>query len=97
MSRLYQTDLKRLFKVVNKQTIADKLMKIYPIVSVSQKDFMVGYVAADSTLDYDPPDVGPNDDKEFKASDDGGITAESPKLIKDKAATNKETLNEEYH
>ncbi|XP_036331760.1 zinc finger and SCAN domain-containing protein 5A [Rhagoletis pomonella] len=35
-----------------------------------------GYVVIDATLDSDPSDEEPNDDVEFKVSDEGGITAE---------------------
>ncbi|XP_053964661.1 histone-lysine N-methyltransferase MECOM isoform X1 [Anastrepha ludens] len=108
-----------LFKTINKQTIADKLMLICPTVSIAPKDFMpqficnpcldnatialqlktqcetterelrkklsrsknkvrrpAGYVVIDAALESDPSDEEPNDDVEFKVSDEGGITAE---------------------
>ncbi|XP_004535718.1 putative zinc finger and SCAN domain-containing protein 5D [Ceratitis capitata] len=121
-----------LFKTINKQTIADKLMSICPTVSIAQKDFMpqficnpcldnvtialelktkcenterelrkklsrsknkvrrpTGYVVIDATLDSDPSDEEPNDDVEFKVSDDGGITAEDDSDDSDFGTTSK--------
>ncbi|XP_014098383.2 zinc finger protein Paris isoform X2 [Bactrocera oleae] len=125
-------DLVSLFKIINKQTIADKLMNICPTVSIAPKDFMpqficntcldnvnialqlktqcedterelrkklsrsknkvrrpAGYVVIDATLDSDPSDEEPNDDVEFKVSDDGGITAEDDSDDSDFGTTTK--------
>lgn len=125
-------ELVSLFKIINKVTIADKLMNICPTVSIAPKDFMpqficnicldnvnialqlktqcedterelrkklsrsknkvrrpAGYVVIDATMDSDPSDEEPNDDVEFKVSDDGGITAEDDSDDSDFGTTTK--------